>query len=106
MKRIIGIPVDVIIAIAITIAVLFVLGFIAAATDLPTIPLVAIPSIWAAWDSSRIQLRKYKSLISTSPLLLFLGLIILWIPIFPIYLVMRQRIKKGTAVLRDEYASQ
>jgi len=58
-------------------------------------------AIWAAIDSSKIQLNRYKSGISYGPFALFLGFLLLWVVAFPWYLVMRYRIKTGTAVLKD-----
>ena len=57
--------------------------------------------IWAAIDSSKIQLKRYKSGISYGPVVLFIAIALLWIIGFPWYLVMRYRIKTGTAVLKD-----
>jgi len=59
-------------------------------------------AIWAAIDSQKLQLKKYKSEISYGPIVLFLGLILLWIVAFPWYLSMRYKIKNGTAVLKGQ----
>jgi len=58
--------------------------------------------IWAAIDSSKIQLKRYKSGISYGPVVIFLCFAFLWIVAFPWYLIMRYKIKTGTAVLKDE----
>jgi hypothetical protein len=58
-------------------------------------------SLWAAFDSSKIQLKRYKSGISYGPIVLFLACALLWIVGFPWYLIMRNKIKTGTAVLKD-----
>jgi len=58
-------------------------------------------AIWAAIDSSRIQLKRYKSGISYGPVILFLGLLLFWIVTFPWYLAVRYKIKNGTAILKD-----
>ncbi len=58
-------------------------------------------AIWAALDSSRIQLKRYKSGISYGPVVLFLGFVLLWIVAFPWYLIVRYKIKTGTAVLKE-----
>ena len=55
-------------------------------------------AIWAAIDSSKIQLKRYKSGISYGPVVLFFGIALLWIIGFPWYLSMRYKIKTGTAV--------
>ena len=58
-------------------------------------------SLWAAFDSSKIQLKRYKSGISYGPVVLFLACCLLWIVGFPWYLIMRYKIKTGTAALKD-----
>ena len=58
-------------------------------------------ALWAAIDSSKINLRLYKSGIAYRPAALFFGIAMLWIIGFPWYLSMRYKIKTGTAVLKD-----
>jgi membrane protein YdbS with pleckstrin-like domain len=58
-------------------------------------------ALWAAIDSSKIQLKRYKSGISYGPVVLFIAIVFLWIIGFPWYLAMRYKIKTGTAVLKD-----
>jgi len=67
--------------------------------------IVLATGIWAAIDSSKIQLKRYKSGISYGPVVLFLGFVFLWIIAFPWYLILRYKIKTGTAVLKEETAS-
>ena len=57
--------------------------------------------IWAAIDSSKIQLKRYKSGISYGPVVIFICFVGLWIVAFPWYLILRYKIKAGTAVLKD-----
>ena len=57
--------------------------------------------IWAAVDSTKIQLKRYKSGISYGPVVIFICFVGLWIVAFPWYLVMRHKILTGTAVLKD-----
>jgi hypothetical protein len=57
--------------------------------------------IWAAVDSTKIQLRRYKSGISYGPVVIFICFVGLWIVAFPWYLILRYKIKTGTAVLKD-----
>ena len=57
--------------------------------------------IWAAVDSSKIRLKRYKSGISYGPVVLFLGFVLLWVIAFPWYLIVRHKILSGTAVLKD-----
>ncbi len=58
-------------------------------------------AIWASMDSSKIQLKRYKSGISYGPVVLFICFLMLWAVAFPWYLVMRYKIKNGTAILKD-----
>ncbi len=64
-------------------------------------PMVLATSLWVAFDSSKLQLSRYKSGISYGPVALFVACALLWIVGFPWYLVMRDKIKSGTAVLKD-----
>jgi len=57
--------------------------------------------LWAAVDSSKIQLKRYKSGISYGPVVIFICFVGLWIVAFPWYLILRYKIKTGTAVLKD-----
>jgi hypothetical protein len=57
-------------------------------------------SIWAAIDSSKIKLKRYKSGISYEPVELFLYLLLLWIVAFPWYLSVRYKILHGQAVMK------
>lgn len=67
----------------------------------PTLFMVVGTAIWAAIDSSRIELRRYKSGIAYGPTILFLGVALLWIVGFPWYLVVRGRIKEGKQALKQ-----
>jgi hypothetical protein len=58
-------------------------------------------ALWAAIDSSKIQLKRYRSGIACRPVFLFIGFLLLWIVAFPWYLSIRYKIKNGTAVLKD-----
>ena len=62
-------------------------------------------ALWAAFDSSNVELKRYKSGISYGPVVLFFACALLWIVGFPWYLSMRHKIKTGTAVLKVEVAS-
>ena len=59
------------------------------------IPVVLVSAIWAAYDSSKIELSRYRTGISYSPVVLFLAILFLWIVGFPWYLVVRSKIKAG-----------
>lgn len=63
--------------------------------------MVLITAIWAGVDSSKINLKRYESGISYRPIVLFFGVLLLWIIAFPWYLIVRHRIQTGTAPLRD-----
>ena len=69
-----------------------------------TLIMVLGTALWAAIDSSRMQLKKYKSGIPDSPLVLFAACALLWIIGFPWYLSVRYKIKTGTAVLKPGIA--
>jgi hypothetical protein len=58
-------------------------------------------ALWAAIDSSKIQLKRYKSGISYGPVVIFFCFVFLWIVAFPWYLIVRNKIKAGTAILKD-----
>jgi hypothetical protein len=61
---------------------------------------IVVTSIWAASDSSKIKLKRYRSGISYGPIVLFIGLIGLWIVAFPCYLSVRCKILRGQAVMK------
>ena len=63
--------------------------------------MVFITAVWAAIDSSKIHLKRYKSGISYQPVILFLGVLLLWVIAFPWYLIVRHKILTGTTVLKD-----
>lgn len=52
-------------------------------------------SLWIAFDSSRIEIRQYSTRLSGHPVALFFGAYILWIGVFPWYLVVRSKIRAG-----------
>jgi hypothetical protein len=92
-------------------AILFTIGLFAACIVLSALIrfnltwfMVLGTAIWAAIDSSKIQLKRYKSGISYGPVVLFIACAMLWIVGFPWYLSMRYKIKSGTAVLNDKVA--
>jgi hypothetical protein len=68
----------------------------------PTWIMIAGTGLWAAIDSQKIQLGRYKSGISYPPAVIFIGFLLIWIIAFPWYLIVRHRIKTGTAILKDE----
>jgi len=64
--------------------------------------LIGITSIWAAIDSKKIELNRYKLGIACKPVVLFCGCYLLWIFVFPWYLWARFKIKAGTVALKVE----
>tara|TARA_B100000745_G_C19819580_1_gene270613 strand:- start:53 stop:343 length:291 start_codon:yes stop_codon:yes gene_type:complete len=65
---------------------------------------ILLSSIWAGIDSSKIELKKYKSGIAYGPIVLAILCILLWIVAFPWYLVVRAKIKAGSAELKQPSA--
>ena len=63
--------------------------------------IVLITAIWAAVDSSKLQLRRYRSGIAYGPAVLFVLFLLLWIVAFPWYLCVRHKIRNGSAVLKE-----
>lgn len=57
-------------------------------------------AFWAAIDSSKIHLKRYESDISYGPVVLFFVVTLLWLIAFPLYLIVRYKIKTGAAVLK------
>ncbi len=89
-------------AILFTIGILFLTLVISGLIGLDlTVPLILATAIWAAIDSGKIELRKYKSGISYSPVIIFIVLLLLWIAGFPWYLHVRYKIKNGIAELKE-----
>lgn len=60
---------------------------------------VLCSAIWAASDASKIEIKKYKTSLS-GPVAIFFGTLILWIIVFPWYLVVRQRVLAGEVPLK------
>ena len=52
-------------------------------------------ALWVSWDSSRIRIRDYNTRLAGHPIALFFGAYILWIVVFPWYLVVRSKIRAG-----------
>lgn len=64
--------------------------------------LIGVTSFWAAIDSKRIELNRYKLGFACRPIVLFCLCYLLWILIFPWYLWARFKINAGALVLKDE----
>ena len=59
------------------------------------VPVVLLSALWAAWDSSKIDLPRYKTGIAYPPVVLFLLVGLLWIVGFPWYVYARQKVQRG-----------
>ena len=62
-------------------------------------------SFWVAYDSSKINLSRYRTGISYKPWILFLLMIPLWYISFPWYVVVRYRIRRGRIRVIDPIQS-
>ena len=62
---------------------------------------ILLSSIWVGIDSSKIELKKYKSGISYGTIVITILCLALWIVAFPWYLVVRAKIKDGKAELKQ-----
>jgi hypothetical protein len=90
-------------AIILTIALIIVGGFLSASfhTGLIAQWLVVISSLWVAIDSSKLQLKKYKTGIAYPPVILFIAVCLVWVIGFPWYLSVRYKIKNGLLPLKE-----
>lgn len=65
--------------------------------------LILLPtSLWAAVDSSRITLRRYKTRLAMYPIVLFICSYLLWFVVLPWYLVVRSKIQAGQVEERTD----
>ena len=62
--------------------------------------IILVSSIWVGIDSSKLELKKYKSGISYGPVVMVILCLLLWIVAFPWYLIVRGKINTGTAELK------
>lgn len=67
--------------------------------------LVLASSIWVSWDSAKMGLRRYESVLSCHPLLLFVLCSGLWPIVFPWYIWLKYRIVVGRAKAREANSS-
>lgn len=78
-------------------AVLFI-GFIMLGGINRLLPLVVVlaTSVWASFDAANLEAKNYQSKFMTaSPIIVFIGGLLLWIVVFPWYLYFRSNIKAG-----------
>ena len=66
---------------------------------------VGTSSIWAAWDSSRIGLRRYKSQMANGPVVVLFMCVVFWLLCLPWYLIIRQGIKRGLVPIKPSASS-
>jgi len=97
-------PLPVWLAILITLSICCVSMIIYAMTDNMIFPWLILigTALWAANDSAKIKLDKYKSGISAKPIPLLIGFVLLGGIVFPWYLVVRSRIINGLAELKTQ----
>lgn len=62
-------------------------------------------SLWAAWDSSRIGLHRYKSQMANEPVVVLFMCVVFWLLCFPWYLIIRQGIHRGLVPLKPSVPS-
>lgn len=63
-----------------------------------TLALVLLSSIWASFDAASIKSKEYQSSMgNVGPVGVFFLCLVLWIVVFPVYLVHRSRILAGAA---------
>jgi len=62
---------------------------------------VVVTSGWAAIDSAKIGLGRYKTVLASHPLVLFFGMVIFWVVLFSWYLVVRSQILAGKLETRE-----
>ncbi len=66
--------------------------------------IVLLSAIWAAIDSSRLKMYRYQVSLSSS-VSVFIGMILWWVIVFPLYLINRGRVVSGAAPLKERYQS-
>ena len=94
-----------VVAFVLSVALVVVAALAEKVVNLPlTVLLILGTATWAAWDSTRIGVRQYKSGIALHPVALWFGIALLWIVGFPWYLAVRYRIKAGTQERNPEVA--
>jgi hypothetical protein len=94
-------------ALALTLLLMVTGVVLAGVTDTQLLELFVVivelaTAIWAAVDSSRLELHKYRGGIG-HPILVFLAVLILWPICFPLYLVTRSRRIAGELKLKEKY---
>ena len=70
-------------------------------TQWSAVILFGLSSIWAAWDSSRIGLNRYRSQMANGPVVVLFMCAFVWLLCSPWYLIIRQGIKRGLVPLKQ-----
>jgi hypothetical protein len=94
-RRTLSTPKAILFTLGITLALVVVALFDEQAGKALGALVVFCTSLWIAFDSSRIKIRQYCTRLSGHPVALFFGAYILWIVVFPWYLVVRSKIRAG-----------
>ncbi len=68
----------------------------------PGVFVLFVSAAWAANDSWRLQLHKYRRG-SMGPVVVFFGVLLAWVILFPLYLVRRSQCAAGELPLKDQY---
>jgi hypothetical protein len=68
--------------------------------------LIFASTLWMALDASRLKLKKYKTVLAGNSAWLFIIGLLLWIPIFPWYLYIRYKIKRGELPLASSSGNE
>ena len=91
------------VAIAVTAAFLGVSYLITRAVQnwYGSVIMVAVTSLWVAWDSARVRVRQYKTQMANEPMMMLFMCFTLWILVFPWYLIIRQGIRQGFVPLKE-----
>src|SRR5437868_2112697 len=72
-------------------------------TNLPTAWLLVIGSAaWAAYDARTTQPWRYRTGLANHPPAIFVGVLLLWLIVFPWYLIVRGQIRSGRLRVKDE----
>ena len=91
-------------AIFLTVALMLIIGAITTASPDNAKGIFGLfifgTSLWMAFDSRKIEAKKYKSLFGMGPFAIFCCGWFIWIITFPGYLNLRYRIKNGLAELK------
>ena len=62
---------------------------------------IGLSAVWAAWDSARIGLLRYRSQMANDPVMVLCMCCMLWLLFFPWYVVIRQGIRRGLVPLKE-----